>query len=414
MLFFRKDVKKDSKALADSFFTKGQWISALDAYEEALAASPQDVKILRRVADLRAKLGKTAGAVEAYRKTADILAASGFLLQAIAIYKILLRLDPKAEDVGKKLGELYAERGIPTMREEQKGVSTPEAEDELTISLEEEPQPAQAAHLPVIPLFSDLPREVFAKVLEKLVAHQLEAGQYLFREGDPGDSIFIVTGGTVDVFTKDKPLATLSEGEFFGEGAYFSGKPRNADVRAGADHAEVLEIRRDDLNELTEDYSVVRDALKTFYRKRVVERLLAVSAMMTELDERARAEIERILVEVRVHQGEKLVEEGSRERTLYFVVKGKFGVTTIHPVTGEVVQIGEIEPGQFFGEVSLITSAERTATVTALEDSEVMKVTAETLEPVMERYPDIRRALERARDERAAATVDVILGRKKR
>ena len=411
MFFFRKE-KKDPKAQADDFFTKGQWSSALEAYEAVLAGSPQDVKLLRRVADLRAKLGRNAQAVEAYRQAADLYAASGFLVQAIAIQKILLRLDPSAGDVAKKLSMLYAERGITAFRQAEPSAAKVETPAAAAPDVEIEMPPLEARALPTIPLFSDLPRDVFLKVVDKLQPRQLSPGEFVFREGEPGDSIYVITQGVVEVNLKGKVIATLKEGEFFGEGSYFSREPRNAGVTAGSEPAELLQMHRQDLEDLISQYKVVENALKLFYKKRVVDRMLATSDMLVELSPKVRAELESIFREQAVGAGSVLVMEGSTERDLYFVVRGRFLVTTLHPVSGEVVQLSQIEPGQFFGEVALLTSGERTATVTAREDSEVLKVSLTDIAPYMERFPAIRQALEKARDERAAATVDVILGRR--
>ncbi|MBE0617364.1 MAG: hypothetical protein IH608_05505, partial [Proteobacteria bacterium] len=169
---FRKG-KKDDKAAAEEHFSRGQWSLALDAYLRVSSRDPGNVKILRRVADLQARVGKRGEAVETYRKMAEIYAHGGFLVQAIAIQKILLRLEPSAEGVGKTLAELYAKRGI--------GPRATEVERRT---------------LPEIPLFSDLEPEAFAQVVEKLVPRSLGLGEVLFRQGDPGDSIFVVTSGT--------------------------------------------------------------------------------------------------------------------------------------------------------------------------------------------------------------------------
>src|SRR5215472_12149715 len=57
-------------------------------------------------------------------------------------------------------------------------------------------------------------------------------GSVLFREGEPGKEMFVLQSGKVSIFKRvrdvDKVLATLGPGEFFGEMAIISNKPRNA------------------------------------------------------------------------------------------------------------------------------------------------------------------------------------------
>lgn len=402
MAFFRKE-KKDLKGNADSFYTKGQWANALSAYEELISKGKPDVKMVRRVGDLRVKLGNKAGAAEAYRMAADMYAGSGFLVQAIAIYKILLRVDPTAEDVGEKLAGLYAERGLGPTQGEKGAVHGARA------PAPSGPQ-APAQPMPKIPLFSDLPPEAFGKVVAKLVPHELSGGDYLFREGDPGESIFVVTSGAIEVLRGDHVLVELGEGEFFGEGAYFSHEPRNADVRAAGEGAELLEIRREDLQPLMESYEGVASALNLFYRQRIVDRMLASSPLMSELDSEDRTGIQELFKARRVAGGQDIVTEGEQDRTLYFVIRGQYQVHTRSP-GGERLVLGTLGPGEFFGEVAFLSGSTRTATVTAQEDGVLLTITWEALAPHIEKHPAISAALEAARDERAADTVAKILGR---
>ncbi|MGB0679782.1 MAG: Crp/Fnr family transcriptional regulator [Polyangiales bacterium] len=62
------------------------------------------------------------------------------------------------------------------------------------------------------------------------------AGTVLFREGDPGDCVFVVQSGSVRVARQvhgvAKTLAVFGPGEFFGELAILNTKPRNASAQA--------------------------------------------------------------------------------------------------------------------------------------------------------------------------------------
>src|SRR5262249_2775714 len=67
----------------------------------------------------------------------------------------------------------------------------------------------------------------------------------VIRAGDQGSSMFVVHNGRVQVQVSDggkpRPVAMLSEGDFFGEMALFTGEPRTANVVA-LEETEVLEI----------------------------------------------------------------------------------------------------------------------------------------------------------------------------
>jgi CRP/FNR family transcriptional regulator, cyclic AMP receptor protein len=70
-------------------------------------------------------------------------------------------------------------------------------------------------------------------------------GTVLFREGEPGKEMFVLQSGKVAISKKvrdvEKVLATLGPGEFFGEMAIISNKPRNASARV-TDDAKLLVI----------------------------------------------------------------------------------------------------------------------------------------------------------------------------
>ncbi len=59
-------------------------------------------------------------------------------------------------------------------------------------------------------------------------------GEVIVRKGDPGDCMFIIQKGLVDVFIDDETVAmrNMGSGEMFGEMSLFTGEPRSATVRA--------------------------------------------------------------------------------------------------------------------------------------------------------------------------------------
>lgn len=60
-------------------------------------------------------------------------------------------------------------------------------------------------------------------------------GLDIIREGEPGDSIYVVFQGTAEVLREGRKLAILNQGALFGELGFLVSLPRTATVRAGAD-----------------------------------------------------------------------------------------------------------------------------------------------------------------------------------
>jgi flavin reductase (DIM6/NTAB) family NADH-FMN oxidoreductase RutF len=85
-----------------------------------------------------------------------------------------------------------------------------------------------------VPLFSSLSAPLLEPILRTGERRSYAAGDVIVREGDPGQDLFVILTGTVRVERGGRVLQVLSEGEFFGEVAVLDGRPRSADVIAGA------------------------------------------------------------------------------------------------------------------------------------------------------------------------------------
>lgn len=114
--------------------------------------------------------------------------------------------------------------------------------------------PADTTFLSQIQLFAQLDddeRGVLAQVMHE---RALAAGEVLFRIGDPGDSMFIVQSGAVELFVKDTAgqkivLHTAQPGDFFGELSLLDGGSRTASATSVSD-TSLLMLDRDDLLQL--------------------------------------------------------------------------------------------------------------------------------------------------------------------
>lgn len=86
------------------------------------------------------------------------------------------------------------------------------------------------------PLFSDLTPNTLAEVADKMMVHEAETGEMVLRQGDPGDLFYLIRSGSVDVLIaedgKERKVAELKEGQYFGEAALITDEPRNASIVA--------------------------------------------------------------------------------------------------------------------------------------------------------------------------------------
>lgn len=363
------------------FIKKSQWDKAIQALARLSELEPQNAVHRLRSGDYCLKLGATQKAVTAYHQAADLFAEGGFVVKALAAYKIVLRLDPQNKQAHEKMQGLHgqvrqqaalsqpyvltadmplSERtsspSTPAVDEqsvEQREVPTgslldqkPEKEalDEGVIgvqpfNLEEfgtelKPTPAEPAFMPeaesvtavpsadpdsggfeiertsyvesggsapspapaaseppseskpperrptdVIPLFSSLSPDEFSEVVERMIHFQYPSGYRIVKEGDAGDSVYLISQGAVQIMTKvgnrEIPLSELKDNDFFGEVGFLTGRPRTASVITKTD-TEVLELRGVDLVTIIEKFPRVREVLESFYKARVRDTLSKV------------------------------------------------------------------------------------------------------------------------------------------
>jgi len=108
--------------------------------------------------------------------------------------------------------------------------------------------PSFLANIQMFELLNEGDRVALAAVVDEL---SVPAGHTLFQAGDPGDSLFIVRTGEIELFIKDTAgqrivLTTSEAGDMFGELAMLDTGPRTATALALTD-SEVLVLDRGDL-----------------------------------------------------------------------------------------------------------------------------------------------------------------------
>lgn len=132
--------------------------------------------------------------------------------------------------------------------------------------------PTDAALLAQVPFFEALSEEERATLAAQVEVVSFPAGQLLFNVGDPGDSLYIIRSGEVEVFFKDDTgqrivLETAGERHFFGEMSLLDGGPRTASVMVTGD-LEALRVDRGDLDLLLRQHpSAALDLLAAMGRR---------------------------------------------------------------------------------------------------------------------------------------------------
>jgi tetratricopeptide (TPR) repeat protein len=98
------------KKIAEQAFSRGEWRKALENFQKRCVQEPNDLRSQLKVAELLERLGQREEAIQAYQKVSDAYARDGFLLQAISLNKIILRIDPSLKEINDRLAHLYTEK----------------------------------------------------------------------------------------------------------------------------------------------------------------------------------------------------------------------------------------------------------------------------------------------------------------
>lgn len=143
------------------------------------------------------------------------------------------------------------------------------------------------SELEKVELFSGLLSEEMQSLEQTAEMRAYHPGDVIFQEGDPGDGIYVVLDGTVQVSTlvsetERRVLTLVGPGDFFGEMAILDDRPRSATAQAEGE-TKVYFLHRDDLLRILEHspklaVSLLREfslRLRDFNRKYVEESLQA-------------------------------------------------------------------------------------------------------------------------------------------
>jgi predicted acylesterase/phospholipase RssA/CRP-like cAMP-binding protein/MFS family permease len=147
-------------------------------------------------------------------------------------------------------------RAVPTDIEPQKTAHPARRRPRRAITLDSAEPPAPRAEsvadfLARTPLFSDIEPELHKQVAAKSHPRHLAAGQWLFREHEPADAMYVVRAGRLEVVDEaaGAVIRELGRGDTLGELALLTDSPRSASVRA-ARATDVIVVGRADFREL--------------------------------------------------------------------------------------------------------------------------------------------------------------------
>lgn len=244
-------------------------------------------------------------------------------------------------------------------------------------------------------LFSTLSPSELLLLTEKMDLITLPQGRQLIREGSAGNRLYVALEGELEITQTTEHgdevrLRRVGPGGSVGELALLTGERRSASVRAHT-AAVVTSLGRDAIERLRLEHPETCARFAQLLAKRIqmveLASLLYVSGMFQDLSYEALRDLEAELEPMLCPSGERLIEEGEDSDCIYIIVSGRLRVSDPHAPGGYRV-ISELGRGQAVGEMGVLTGRKRAATVTAMRDTLVARLSAEAFKRLLRRHPE--------------------------
>ncbi|KTF93544.1 hypothetical protein cypCar_00011705 [Cyprinus carpio] len=121
-----------------------------------------------------------------------------------------------------------------------------------------------------VSLLKDLPEEKLAKIIDCLEVEYFDKGEYIIREGEEGNTFFIIAKGevlvtqTTEGFSEPQEIKILGVGDYFGEKALISEDVRSANIIAKENDTQCLVVDRDNFNQMVGTYEELQAYLREY------------------------------------------------------------------------------------------------------------------------------------------------------
>ena len=247
-----------------------------------------------------------------------------------------------------------------------------------------------------VPAFQGL-HESALELVERDSKHlKLNAGDVLFQEEEIDDAMYIVASGTLEMVATlrdggPQHLGRFGPGDCIGETVVLFHRPRQATVYASVP-SEVLKLSLPLLATLFDRHPSLHNELQRLAARRLLSFHFASSPMFAGIDIESLRLLDVEADWIRVDGGETLFTEGELPDYLYVVVCGRLEVT-VKLSDGKEDVIAHVSRGGCVGETELLTGEPRSTTVRACRDTQLVRLSEEQLEMLLERHPQCMRQI---------------------
>ena len=255
-----------------------------------------------------------------------------------------------------------------------------------------------------VPLFVNLDEDELDRVARSLKTERFSAGEAVIRQGEPGEKFYIIERGNVSVWkTGEEGVearhARLGPGQYFGEIALVTNAPRNATIRAETPLV-LLSLDHADFDRLVRGYVSLAEQVNTSVRYNWLLRGMPI------FDELSSHELDLLAARLQPESfqaGEVIFSEGEPGDKFIIIESGQVRVT--QKVEGAETELSRRGPGEYVGEIALIQNRPRTATITAMVDTNLLSLEAGHFHELVTGHLQVGQAISRTGTRRLSSIV---------
>ncbi|NWY51739.1 KGP2 kinase, partial [Chionis minor] len=223
-------------------------------------------------------------------------------------------------------------------------------------------------------------------MVECMYERTFQQGSYVIRQGEPGNHIFVLKEGSLEVFQQNKLLSSIPVWTAFGELAILYNCTRTASVKAITD-VKTWALDREVFQ------NIMRVTAQT--RQEQYRNFLRSVSLLKNLPEDKLIKIMDCLEVEYYDKGDYVIREGEEGNTFFIIAKGKVIVTQSTADHSQPQLIKNLHKGDYFGEKALISDDVRSANVIADEyNVECLVIDRETFNQTVGTYEELQTYLE--------------------
>jgi ATP-binding cassette subfamily B protein len=243
-----------------------------------------------------------------------------------------------------------------------------------------------------LPMFSSLPPELKNLVVGSFASAEFSFGRHVVAEGEEADAFYVIAAGRAQAVKRGQNgdeivLNSLRPGDSFGEMALIEKAKRSATVRAVGE-LEVFKLDRQVFQSLVSSHPEIKAHFDLQIKHRSLNDFFRLYTPFAKLPVEALTLFLRELEPVSIANGELAIRQGDPAGSMFVVEEGR--LRAFIEEDGQRNYRRDLRKGDFFGEVSLFKQTPRTASVEAVTDCRLLKLTPETFQKLIGEYPDFK------------------------